>query len=84
MKTTRMFKKTTWLAVCLTALLVASGCSSPVQGSGALYLTDKDKIKCINVDSVTFWGSRYTTYTVDGKDFSTQSALEYFPNILCN
>jgi len=70
------------LAVLLTVLLCV-GCSSPWQGGGSLYVAEKGKINCYDVDSVEFVGSRYTTYSIQGKSYSTESALDYYAGQKC-
>lgn len=65
-------------------LLLTIGCSSPWQGAGSLYLSEKGEIKCISVDSVTFYTNRYNTYKVSGREYVAQVVLEYYPGQKCN
>jgi len=75
--------KNSKLVIVLLSVLICVGCSSPQQGAGALYLAEKGVIKCYNADSVQFFASRYTTYKVDGKGYSTESALDYYAGQKC-
>lgn len=77
-------KKGTVLAVVATLMLSGCGASSPWQGAGALYMFRDGKIKCVDVDSVTFSSSRHTRYVVEGKKYSVAIALEYKPNKQCD
>jgi hypothetical protein len=76
-------KKYTVLIVVFTALLFVSACGSPWQGKGALYIFQKGEGKCIDVDSVVFVSSRRTTYKINGTEYITQSAPEYYSDKKC-
>ena len=65
-------------------LLVGCGDSSPWQDAGALYIFSDGKIKCVDVESVTFVAARNTDYVVKGKKYNVAIALEYQPNNQCN
>ena len=71
------------LLIVLLSVLLCVGCSSPWQGAGALYVAEKGNIICYEVDSVEFVGSRYTTYKIQGKGYSTESALDYYAGQKC-
>ena len=75
--------KNSKLLIVLLSVLLCVGCTSPWQGVGSLYVAEKGVIKCYNVDSVKFVGSRYTTYKIDGKGYSTESALDYYAGQKC-
>lgn len=75
-------------ALCLSfliALLCLQGCgiASPWQGSGALYIAEKGKIICKDVDSVIFVSSRTTKYKAHGQLFQTDAALDYHQGKKC-
>ena len=67
----------------MTVLLFVSGCGSPWQGEGALYIFQKGEGKCIDVDSVVFVSGRLTTYKINGTEYITQSAPEYYAGQKC-
>ena len=71
------------LLIVLLSVLLCVGCSSPWQGVGALYVAEKGEIKCYEVDSVEFVVSRYTTYKIQGKGYSTEGALDYYAGQKC-
>jgi hypothetical protein len=66
-------------------LLCLQGCgtASPWQGAGALYIAEKGKIVCKDVDSVTFVHSRSTEYKINGQLFETDAALDYHQGKKC-
>ena len=78
-----MLKKNRKLLATLLSVLLCVGCSSPWQGAGSLYIAEKGSIKCYDVDSVAFVSSRYTTYKIQGKDYSTGGALDYYAGQKC-
>lgn len=67
----------------LMGLILLSGCDSPWQGSGALYIAKKGVIECVQVDAVTFISTRITEYTINGIDYTTHAALDYYANEQC-
>lgn len=78
-------KRATFGLSIFIALLCLNGCdiALPWQGSGALYIAEKGKIVCKDVDSVTFVSSRSTEYKVNGQLFETDAALDYYQGKKC-
>jgi len=78
-------KRATYGLSFLIALLCLQGCgsASPWQGAGALYIAEKGKIVCKDVESVTFVSSRSTKYKVNGQLFETEASLDYYGGQKC-
>lgn len=63
--------------------VIAYGCGSPWQGNGALYYAEMGEIKCVDVESVTFFSSRTTKFTASGVKKQTDAALDYYSGLTC-
>jgi hypothetical protein len=68
----------------LSVWLGGCGELSPFKGSGALYILDHGISRCVNVRSVSFNASHWTTYTDnEGKEFSASEPVAYYAYEKC-
>lgn len=65
------------LALTIECLLVACGDANPRQGPGALWLHERDKVRCVDVQSITFVASRWVRYVEAGETKETGVPLDY-------
>jgi len=73
------------LIVAISSLPFMHGCgdSSPWQGPGALYFSNKGQILCVDAESVTF-SFRSAVYVFENQTFDIDSALDFHPGEKCN
>lgn len=65
------------LALMVVGLTGACGDLSPEQGPGALWLHERDKVRCVNVQSIHFMASRWVRYAENGETKETGAPLDY-------
>jgi hypothetical protein len=65
------------LALTLACMLIGCGDASPMQGPGALWLHERDVVRCVNVQSINFVASRWVRYVEAGETKETGVPLNY-------
>ncbi len=66
------------------ALLAGCGKYSPEQGAGELWIYERGKARCVNVDSLSLRASRWNVYTLeDGTGHEIPGPFEYYAGKHC-
>lgn len=83
---TRITKMKSLIGLSLLTAVLATGCgsASPEQGAGELWLYERGKARCVDVDHISFLSAHWTVYTLtDGTSHEVPGPFEYYAGKHC-